>query len=77
MELSNIASTTEPTNEEAKEEAKDVSKVEAIESIIEYEKYQNGTEIMYVELMGRIETLENRVNRLINAIDKSKKVKGI
>lgn len=54
-----------------------VADIEDIEPIDEHEEYEDGTEIIYKELMGRIETLENRINRLIIAIDKSKTVRGI
>lgn len=50
-----------------------------IEPIEEHPKYEwePGKFTDVVVLMRRIEALENRVNRLIEAIDKSKRVKGI
>jgi hypothetical protein len=68
--------------EEAVVKAKEKEKLEPgmhqpIELIPERPPYRQGDNIMYTDLMGRIETLENRFNKLIDAVSKSKKVKDI
>jgi len=52
--------------------------VSVIEPVPEHPPWENDGNPTEVEgLMRRIETLENRFNRLIEAISKSKKVKGL
>lgn len=49
-----------------------------IEPIAEHQPWKNDGEPTEVEgLMRRVETLENRLNSVIEAISKSKKVKGL
>jgi len=49
-----------------------------IEPIEEHPKWENDGNPTEVEgFMRRIEALENRVNRIVDAISKSKKVKGL
>jgi hypothetical protein len=47
-----------------------------IDPIPEHEPYTGGV-LKYADIMGRIETLEDRFNKLIEAILKSKSVKNI
>jgi hypothetical protein len=48
-----------------------------IDPIPEHEPYRRGEVLDYELVMRRMETLENRVNKLIEAILKSKSVKNI
>lgn len=49
-----------------------------IEPVPEHPPWEDDGKLTEVEpLMRRIETLENRVNRIVEAISKSKKVKGL
>jgi hypothetical protein len=49
----------------------------AVEPIPEHEIHRHGDSIQYTDLMRRIEMLEDRFNKLITAISKSKKVTDI
>lgn len=66
-----------PTEDMASDVTSSMHQPVEIPPIEEHPRYEENTPIEYLELMRRIETLENRFNELIVAISTSRKVKGI